>query len=469
MNPSRRPRIDLRHAAWLLTLMLAATAARSEAPAVEPYEKDVNFLASKVAQYRYRLKSSSDGSTRLSTLETGVAEMKSIVPQLKEHAEEIEAKDSKVQYLKTMELGPKERELDRVRRDVQLWTEEIGRDEDALNQAIAVHNGGKKLYTLPDEQAGLDAYNAEKAMLEGRQSALNARRDKRKAELKEQFTAAFVAYTKAQQELSETETKRAQAAQEFQTQAGQYATARGPVVAELEALDNEPTPTVSVPLTPFSQGVPPGEAGTIPIVPAPVGPGNNTHAIDQLQVITSSDRFAAGRDEHDQPVNSPPPAVAKHASSYGFDDGKGIGKADLPEVGTPEGKPVDAVPLTVPPAPAAQENAPPAVKASPTLEKFAQKRTEGFTKLDQLYQQRRELMQQGPQASPEAWTQVVKDISSTQAAVNMAGVGLKLAEGSQLMDLSIVPKSQHKISDLNLPPHILLVIPKPYSNVRDAL
>jgi hypothetical protein len=47
---------------------------------------------------------------------------------------------------------------------------------------------------------------------------------------------------------------------------------------------------------------------------------------------------------------------------------------------------------------------------------------------------------------------VVKDISSTQAAVNMAGVGLKLAEGSQLMDLSIVPKSQHKISDLNLPP-----------------
>jgi hypothetical protein len=195
--------------------------------------------------------------------------------------------------------------------------------------------------------------------------------------------------------------------------------------------------------------VPFEKAGTVVTPWRPIGPGNNTHALDQLRVVTASSRDAAGVDDQGRVVNPPAEPVAKNESGYGFDTGQGTGMADLPGVGTPASQPATAVPLVLPAPP---ENAPPAIKQSPTLQKFSQTQTDGFSKLDQLYQQRRELMQQGTQATPEAWTQVVKQISETQAAVNLAGVGLKLAEGSQLIDLTIVPKSQRKVSDLTLPP-----------------
>ena len=47
---------------------------------------------------------------------------------------------------------------------------------------------------------------------------------------------------------------------------------------------------------------------------------------------------------------------------------------------------------------------------------------------------------------------MVKDISQAQADVNFAGVGLKLAAGSQLLDLNFDTKKQTKISDLSVPP-----------------
>ena len=107
--------------------------------------------------------------------------------------------------------------------------------------------------------------------------------------------------------------------------------------------------------------------------------------------------------------------------------------------------------VSVPPAPAAREDAPAAVKQSPVLQALAQQRTDAFTKLDALYQRRREIFQQGADAKPEAWTEVVNGIAQAQADANMAGVGLKLAEGSQLMDLTITPKAQHPPTDLNVP------------------
>jgi hypothetical protein len=442
-------RAGLRRTAAVLALLVFAAAARCDPPPVEPYEKDVNFLASKVAQYRYRLKSTPEGAQRLSAMETGVAELKSAVSELKEQSGEIESKDGHLKYLKDMELGPKERAVEQVRRSYKAFVDDSNRDFDALRQAISVHNSANKIYQLPDEQGALDAYNAEKAALDSRTEALKARYEEKNGELRALLDAAIQLYTKAQEEFSETATKREQAAQRFQTQADQYASSRGAVVTELEALDNEPAPAVIVPLTPFSNGVPIGEAGTVAITKAPIGPGNNTHALDQLRVVTASSRDAAPVDEKGRPVAGPAEPVAKQESGYVFDNGVGTGMAALPEVGTPASKPAEAVPLVVPAAP---ENAPPAIKNSPTLQKFAQAQTDGFSKLDQLYQQRRELMQLGAKATPEAWTQVVKEISQTQAAVNMAGVGLKLTEGSQLIDLTIVPKSQHKVSDLTLPP-----------------
>ena len=438
-----------RRAAVVLALLVFATAARSDTPPVEPYEKDVNFLASKVAQYRYRLKSTAEGSQRLSTMETGVAELKSVVSELKEQSDEIVSKDSHLKFLKDMELEPKERAVEQLRQSYDAFVAGANVDFDALRQAISVHNSGKKLYQLPEEQGALNAYNAEKAALDDRSAALKAQYEDKNHELRAQLEAAIQLYTKAQEEFSETETKREQAAQSFRSQAEQYTNSRGAVVSALEALDNEPAATVTAPLTPFRNGVPIEQAGTVEIKWQPIGPGNNTHALDHLRVVTASSRDAAGVDDQGRPVSAPVAEVAKHESGYVFDNGVGTGTAALPEVGTPPSKPAEEVPLVVPAAP---ENAPPAVKNSPTLQKYAQAQTDGFSKLDQLYQQRRDLMQQGTQATPEAWTKVVKEISETQATVNMAGVGLKLAEGSQLIDLTIVPKSQHKISDLTVPP-----------------
>ncbi len=441
----------LRRAGSMLTLLIFAAAVRGEAPPVEPYEKDVGFLASKIAQYRYRLKGSPEGAQRLSTMETGVAQLKSMIAQLKEEAGAVGDKDRKLEYLKTMELGPKERAVEQVRRNYDAWQEEISREYSSLKQAWAAYQSGQLRFSAEEHAAYLAKY-AEWQALNARDDALKARYESRNRELREQLDAAIQVYTKVQQEFSETATKREQAAQRFQSQAEQYASSRGGVVAELEALDNEPAPAAVVPLTPFSNDVPMGEAGTVALTKAPIGPGNNTHALDQLRVVTDSSRDAAGVDEQGRVVNPPAEPVAKHESSYVFDTGQGTGMADLPGVNTPASTPVEAVPLVVPPAPAAQENAPPAVKNSPTLQKFAQAQAEGFSKLNQLYQRRRELMQQGTQATPEAWTQVVKEISQNQAVVNMASVGLKLREGSQLADLTIVPKSQRKVSDLTLPP-----------------
>ena len=433
-----------------MALLMLASAAPGEAPSAQPYEKDVSFLASKVAQYRYQLKGSPEGAKLLSAMETGVAEMKSVVAQLKEEAEAVGDKDRKLMYLKTMELGPKERALEQLRRSYAAWQAEISQDKGALKQAWSVYSSGQLHFITPQEHAAYNAKWAEWHLLNDRDAALQRRSKEGNRDFHEQVDTAVKAYTKVQQEFSQTESKREQAAQRFKSRAEEYANTRSAVVPELEALDNEPARATSGTMTPFpAESVPSERAGTVGITRPPIGPGNNTHALDQLRVVTASSRDAAGVDEQGRVVHPPQEPVAARESGYGFDTGQGTGMADLPEVDTPASRPAEAVPLVLPAPP---ENAPLAVMNSPTLQKFSQAQTDGFSKLDQLYQQRRDIMQQGAKASPEAWTQVVKEISETQAKVNMAGVGLKLAEGSQLIDLTIVPKAQRKVSDLTVPP-----------------
>ena len=444
--------------AWLRATLLCAVACgislRAEEPSAEAYEKDVNFLASKVAQYRYRLKGSTEGAQRLSTLETTLAQMKAATAELRDQASAIQGHDGRLHYYKEMELGPKWREVERVRQTRIAWNQEIGAEREVMDQAWRVYSSGQLKFETPREEAAYQAKWAEKHDLDRREEALSRKAEQRNAELRQLYDAAFQAYTKVQKEFSEIEVKHEKATQVFQAAAERYNESRRGVVEQLVALDNEPPPAVNVPLTPFSPGVPvpPGEAGLVPAVPPPIGPGNNTHAIDQLLVATGSSRAGAGRDEHDQQVNTPLAEVAKTDISYAFDTGEGVAKAELPDVATPASRPVEAVPLVVPPSPAAAPDAPAPIKESPGLKAFAEKQSAGLSQLDKLYQQRRELMQQGAQATPEAWTKVVKDISQAQADVNFAGVGLKLAAGSQLLDLNFDTKKQTKISDLTVPP-----------------
>lgn len=449
----RPPHTPIRPTAWLAALLLAVSLA-AEAPKVEPFEKDAEFLATKIAQYRYRLKSSREGEQRLSAMESSLNRMRSVISQLRDLGSEIESKDGRLRYLRTMELEPKQREIERIRQTFDAEVRRFQGERQSLNGEIQRHNNAKHVFQLPEEAGALQSYNAEKADLDARGAALDRRADERGRELQQQFEAAVQAFGKLQQEFAENETKRDQALQNFQSQAGEYTGARETVVNELVALDREPepVPVVNVPLTPFSQGVKPEEAGTIPVARPPIGPGNNAHAIDQLRVVTKSSRDAAGRDGRDKEVTSPAEETARVDTSYTFDIGGGTGMADLPDVATPEAKQQQAVPLEVPPTPIERSETPAPVKNSPVVQEFARQQSEGLSKLDQLYQQRRELQQQGAAATPEAWTTVVNDISKAQSEVNMAGVGLKLAEGSALLDLTIVPKAQKKLSDLTVPP-----------------
>ena len=332
----------------LVLLLALAAAARAEAPSTERYERDVAFLASKLAQHRYSLRTTPEGEQRLATLETTEAKLKSLLSDLKEQADEIGTKDSRLQYLKDMELGPKERAVDRLRQEFEDWNRDGERDVAALDQAVAVYRSGQLSFTKEEHAAYLAKY-AEWEALEARRNALNTRLDQGRREFKERLDAALQLWTKAQQEYSETATKREQAAARFQETANQYVESRAPMAEALEAADNQPLPaTVAVPLTPFSHGVAPQDAGTVPVVKPPIGPGSNTHALDQVRVVVASSVSGA------ETVDASAP-VGKTQSGYEFDTGGGLGKADLPSVATPEASPADAVPLVVPPAPAALE------------------------------------------------------------------------------------------------------------------
>ncbi|HZP60164.1 MAG TPA: hypothetical protein VFB27_07540, partial [Opitutaceae bacterium] len=438
--------------AWLAGLLALGVCLRADDFNLEPFQQDARMLSSKIAEFQYRLKSSKDGEQRLSDLESQLNQLKACLDRLTELAGDLSTEESHLHYLKNMELDPKEREVERVRQNAEQRLQDITQQLEAWNAEADRHNAQKP---NPEDEGAVSAYNAEANEGNARHEHMVADYDRIREEVQQEIEQAVQALAKVQQEYTDAETKRDQTVSQLQDQAQQYTTARGPLVDQLVALESEPVPT-SVPLTPFSRGVAPQEADTVPVERLPVGPGNDKHAIDQLQVVTSSSRAAAGRDENDKPAAAGTPAdvTAKVRSGYEFDSGGGLAPAALPNVDVPAGEPVSqAIPLVVAPAPNERADAPPEVKESPKLQAVAQQQADNFKDLDQLYTKRRELAQQGANASPQEWTKVVNDISTKQAAITTAAVQQKLAEGSKTIDLTIIPKAQRKkISDLNVPP-----------------
>ena len=164
-----------------------------------------------------------------------------------------------------------------------------------------------------------------------------------------------------------------------------------------------------------------------------VGPGGNSHALDQLRVITSASRAAA------RTKNEP----AKDDSGSGFDTESSFAPADLPYVAAPDA----ATPLEVAPPATRQPESPAGLKGSHVLSAFEQEQNEDLSKLDQLYKERLQLKEQGANASSEEWTKVANGIWATQAHLNYVTVAQRLSKGSALMDLTITPKAQKKLPE----------------------
>jgi hypothetical protein len=413
------------------------------------YEKDLRLLGVKVTQYRYRLKSSAEGAERLAALEEQLARLKAAVDQLNELAGAVDAQDGRVHYLKEMEVGPKGRDFERFTQASEQRYEQLDRQRQAVDREWDWWATQKHHFNTPEEQAGLDAawvqYNRIKA-LDDRYKSDYAQAQR---ELREQYEQTLAAYTKAQEELGAAATKREQLAERLQGQMSAYNDARGPLVAQIVQLDNTPEP-VSVPLTPFPNGVPPADAGLIPRGRPPVGPGSNTRALDQLRVVTASSRSAAGRDDQDLNVTDPVLVTASTESTYGFDTGGGTGVAPLPDVAAAPA--TAAVPLVLPVSPVVAADAPAPVRNSPKLQQLATRQEGNVKKLDDLYAARRALLQRGPEATPAEWTKVVQDISTTHAAIIGDVVAEKMAAGSKTIDLTFTPPPQRKkISDIVVP------------------
>lgn len=407
--------------------------ARAEAPGAEPYEQDVGLLSSKIAQHRYRLKRTQDGEARLAELESALTELRRKISELKDASSEIASIDSHLRYLRTMELEPKQREIERLKLQADSDLGSFASRGRSLQARITQHNARNREFG-EGEEAALAAYNAEAEQLNGEKKALRAEADERERHWQQQVEAAVAAFAKVQQEFVETENKRRKAADRFREHHEAYNSARGPLVQSLVALEGEPEPqaNAAVPLTPFQPGaVDPG--GEI-VAAAPVGPGSS-RAIEQLRIVAAS---STAGEKTDVDVTS------KTDLGYQFDTPGGIGKADLPGVETPEGESVE--PAAEPPpdrsVPLAVSEPAPRAQAAPAVQASTERQTANFNQLEQLYQQRRELMQQGPRASPQEWGQVVQQISLTQAKVNFEAVTQKLTEGSVAVDLTV--RRRHK-------------------------
>lgn len=443
----KMPRRMLKTGLLALLLLPGATVVRAGAIDLSPLQQDLRLLSGKIAQYGHRLRRSAEGEQKLGELETELARLRESVARLTELAGEIDAKDGHLRYLKTMEIEPKFREIERVRLYGEQRLAEVTRRQAALFRERDQHNASKP---DPKNAGAVAAYGARAAEGNARMQSLQAELDRVRTEVLAGFSRAVQAHAKVLKEFSETGAKREKLAGEAREQMQAYAGVRTPLAGELVALENSP------PLTPFSQGVPPGEAGLTPRVPPPIGPGTNTHAIDQLRVVTASSVEAARPDIPLFDPNHPDKEAvnAKTVSGYTIDTGGGLPPVALPDVATPNAQPVEEqpepappppVPLVVPPPPDAREQTPREIKENPKLQAIAQEKAAHLQQLDELYNRRRELARQGANASPEDWTKVVNDISAGQSAIAVDVTKEKMIEGSKNIDLTIVPKSRrHK-------------------------
>jgi hypothetical protein len=402
--------------------------APAEAPSTAAYEQDLVFLGSKVVQHRYRLKHAKEGETRLSELESAVNELRRKVSELKEAASAIDSIDGHLRYLRALELEPKQREIERLRTQMDSDLGSFAPRARSLQARISQHNAQNHEFG-EGQEAALAAYNAEAAQLNQDKEALRTAADGRQQYWQQQVEAAIVACAKVQKEFAETEDKRREAGEKFREHHEAYNTTRAPLVQSLVALDSEPEPgtNTAVPLTPFKPGSP--DPGGEIVERQPVGPGSS-RAIEQLRIVAASST-AGGESQAD--------VTSKTELGYQFDTPEGLGKANLPDVETPQGEsvapapeppPDRSVPLAVPePSPRAQ--------AAPGVQASTERQSTNFSQLEQLYQQRRELAQQGPRANPQEWGQVVQQISLTQAKINFEAVTQNLTEGSAAVDLTV--------------------------------
>ncbi|MDD2765648.1 MAG: hypothetical protein PHE83_16925 [Opitutaceae bacterium] len=443
--------IRLHPARWLagLVLLLAGAGLRADSVNLEPLRQDVRMLGIKITQHKYQLKRTPDGQDKLDELESALTQLKDLLSQLEPLASDMESADHHLRFLKDIELDSKEKELERVRNLGEQRMDEITRRGEALSREVAAHNNRPHTFDPETQAAEWAAYDRERDELLARQNQLKNDFESAREEATQMFEQALKAYTAVQQELEKAGTKREKLASQFNDLQQQYSAAREPVVTQITAIESEPPPSSPGLLTPFPPGgVPPGEAGLVaPPPPQYPIPGANPRAIDQLRVVKTTSLTAANTQDDHLSVG---PVITKTVSGYQFDTPEGMEPAAMPEVPTPEAEPV---PLVLEPAPTERPDAPAPVRENPKLQEVARQQTQKFDELQQLYDERRKLVQQGPSASPEDLTRVINHISTKQAEINYTAALEKIADGSKVIDLTIQPKARRRSgTDLSLPP-----------------
>jgi hypothetical protein len=429
----------------MLALALGVAGMLSAGPGADGaqrFKDDLRFLNSKLIGAKHRLRRAADGEDTLAGLLRQADELRSLISQLEDLGGRIDSTVSRLRYLKNYEVEPKLREVERV----QKWAESRAQDyADRLSQiqrqgstaAAKPHNGQTEAECSTCREVAAISRRFEAVKAEAQNFMTEAQRD---------IERAVAAAGKAQQEMSEAGARHGRLAEEFAGVAREYGAARDPLAQQLEQIENEPPPTTTT--GPFgSPSVTPGQAQLV-ARPPPIGAGVSPRALDQLRVVTTTSKTAAGtRDDHYVPGQVDTRAV----SGYVFDTNQGLPPADLPEVDAPEGVPVGespqtqqeaAVPLEIEPSPTANPAAPPVLKSSPPVLQAEDKQARLFGQLDQLYTERKQLAQQGGAASSTEWTNVVNKISETQAQINYTEAMKRISGGSGVTDLTIRRKSR---------------------------
>lgn len=417
---------------WLKTLTYALlasgvlNASAGDQVDLSPWQRDIHFLTSKIEQFR--LNRSAKSAQQISKMESELARLREFFSQMTTLSSEINYMDSHLRSFKVVELDPKHAEVERVRTYyIQLLTE-INRQIDAASHALDLHAANKPNLT---DVAGVAKWNAEAMHLNSILDKLDADFERTKREGEQKEMDALQAYAKAQKEFAAKQFERHKFAEQMGELVQEYKDLREPLGERFAAIES------MLPLTPFPNGVPPSEANlTMRILP-PVGPGSNTHAIDQLRILTSSSRSAAGRDSDDQTVTMPGNTTAKIKSGYVFDSGGGENPANLPNVNVPQSQlmmKTKAEPIILPTAPSERKNAPPTIKTNPKLLEIEQRQRDRFKKLKEDYEHRNALIKEGPNADPKEMNIVDRSIARNQGGAIWDQFLKEAPSGSNLFD-----------------------------------
>lgn len=430
--------------AWIGVLLAGAVlCASGDAPVdLGPWQQDIRFMGGKFEQLRTHSDRSAEGAKSLARIEAELARLRQCLGQMADLVSEIEALDSRLHTLKVLELDPKHGEVERLGQSFEQRLLQIAEQMMQSKRVIDRHNADRPIRAPDGSNAeACRRYDATALELNTRHAKLSAEFKRIQGEKQEEVGRAIQAYAKAQRDFAAVKTPRAELVQRVGDLAQAYAGIRKPLVEDFVGIE------VKLPLTPFSQGVP---GGGLPMpIPTPVGPGTNFRAIDQLRIVTSSSRSAAGRDDVDQDGPLPAQLEAMLRSGYEFDDSGGMAPARLPDVSLPQGRPVGkqgVVPLVLPTAPSERKNAPPEIQNSPKLKAIEQRQRERFKRLKEDYERRNTLMKEGTKAKPEDVAHNQKSIASNQGGAAWDQFAKEAIDrGSKDADLEFSPKPQRKV------------------------